>query len=85
MLKVDEFGWCSTGCLPSSAVCGLSVFFPEEKRPWALGAEATLRSFLANSSFPAFVAWSSVVAAPFSCVLGTSGVSGGDGGTLPAL
>lgn len=56
MLSVDELGRCSTGCLPSSAVCGRSADFPEANRPWALGAEATLRSFRASSSLPAAVA-----------------------------
>lgn len=83
MLSVEVFGWWTRGCFPSSAVCGLSDELPLEKSPWAFGADATRRSFLASSSFPAVVAWSSV---PFSAsIFGIGGVSGGDGGTLPSL
>lgn len=56
ILSVEELPCCTRGSFPSSAVCGLSVVFPEEKRPCALGADATLRSFRASSSFPAVVA-----------------------------
>jgi hypothetical protein len=85
MLRVEELGWSRTGCLASSAVCGLSADLPEEKRPWALGADATLRSFRANSSFPAAVAWSFAPLTASTLVVGTPGVSGGVDGTLPSL
>jgi hypothetical protein len=82
MLSVELFAWCSTGCLPSSAVCGRSEDLPEAKRPWALGADATRRSFLASSSFPAVMA---SPLPPSAFVLVIVGVSVGDGGTLPSL
>jgi hypothetical protein len=82
MLSVELFGWCNTGCLPSSAVCGRSLDFPEAKSPWALGADATLRSFLANSSFPAVVA---SPLPPSACVCVIEGGLEGDAGTLPSL
>ena len=66
-----------------SAVDGLSSLFVFENKPCAFGADATLRSFLASSSFPAAVAWSS---APLTASIPAFfGVSGGDGGTLVSL
>ena len=56
MLRVEEFACCTKGSLPSSAVCGLSFDLLLAKRPCALGADATRRSFRASSSFPAVVA-----------------------------
>jgi hypothetical protein len=85
MLSVDELGWCRTGCLPSSAVWGRPSDLLDENRPCALGAEATRRSFRASSSFPAAVAWSFAPLVPSTLVVGMLGVSGGEGGTLPAL
>ena len=54
------------------------------KSPCALGALATLLSFLANSSFPVMgAAWSPGFESPVLC--GLLGVSGGEGGTLLSL
>lgn len=53
------------------------------KSPCALGALATLLSFLANSSFPVAAVW---LPRLLSAVLfGLLGVSGGEGGTLLSL
>ena len=75
--------FCARGSLLSSAVAGRSGSpLPLKKRPWALGALATLLSFRANSSLPAMVAWS---LAPDTPLTFSVGVSGGLGGTEPSL
>lgn len=78
------FMFTTSGSLPSSAVAGRSPLpLPLEKRPWALGALATLLSFRASSSLVAAVGCST--GAPLGPSILSSGVSGGLGGTEPSL
>lgn len=71
-----------------SAVPGLlstlPLFLLLLNSPCAFGALATLRSFLASSSFPAEAVASLGPLSP-ACFLGVCGLSGGDGGTLLSL
>lgn len=75
--------WPGTS-LPISAVAGrLLADLAFTNKPWAFGAEATRRSFLANSSLRAAFVCSA--ASRSTVTVMALGVSGGDGGTLLSL